>query len=102
MIPLWIHESDTVPGATSQVLGLIAERVFLGFDNARKYYRDYKCTLVGQILHPDLRKLPKDFHYWKTTKNHILVVCGSQGSKNIFNAIINTCKYIDVEWIVLL
>lgn len=102
MIPLWMHESDTVPGMTSQFLWLIADRIFLWFDNARKFYHDKKCTLVWQILHPDLSLPPKDFHYWKTTKNHVLVVCGSQWSKNIFNAIIQNCRYLDVEWIVLL
>ena len=102
MIPLWIHESDTMPWIASQFLGMIAERVYLGFDSARKYYRDKKCYLIGQIVSPYLYLPPKDFHYWKTTKNHILVVCGSQWSKNIFDAIINTCKYLDVEWIVLL
>ncbi len=101
-IPLWMHESDTVPGISSQIMWFIADRVFLGFDSARKHYRDSKCTVVWQIIHPDLRMLPKGFHYWKTTKNHVLVACGSQWSKSIFNAIINTCKYIDVEWIVLL
>ncbi len=102
MIPLWIHESDTVPGMASQLLGMIAERVYLGFDSARKFYRDKKCYLVWQIINPDLYIEPKTFHYWKTTKNHVLVVCGSQWSKNIFDSIIKSCKYLDVEWIVLL
>lgn len=102
MIPLWIHESDTIPWIGSQFLWLIAERVYLGFDSARKYYRDKKCYLIGQIIHPNFYLPAKDFHYWKTTKNHILVICWSQWSKHIFDAIIQWCKYLDVEWIVLL
>ncbi len=102
MIPLWIHESDTVPGFSNQILGLWAERVFIGFQSGTKYFRDTKCTLTWQIVHPDFFKPPKEFHYWKTKKSHVLVACGSQWSKNIFNAIVKMCRYIDVEWIVLL
>jgi UDP-N-acetylglucosamine--N-acetylmuramyl-(pentapeptide) pyrophosphoryl-undecaprenol N-acetylglucosamine transferase len=46
MIPLWIHESDTIPGKSNLLLGVIAERVFLGFDISRKHFRDMKCTVV--------------------------------------------------------
>jgi UDP-N-acetylglucosamine--N-acetylmuramyl-(pentapeptide) pyrophosphoryl-undecaprenol N-acetylglucosamine transferase len=102
MIPLWIHESDTIPGWSNRFLWLIAERIFLGFDTARKQFADLKCTVVWQIIDPEIRKPPKDYRYWKTTKNHILVICGSQGSKNIFRAISENCRHLDVEWIVLL
>lgn len=102
MIPLWLHESDTIPGRSNLLLGFLAERVFLGFDISRKYFQDTKCTVVGQIIDPDILKPAKDYRYWKTTKNHILVICGSQWSRDVFRAIAETCRHIDVEWIVLL
>ena len=102
MMPLWIHESDTIPGRNNRILGYIAERIFLGFDTTKKFFPEYKCRTVGQILSPDLQKTPKDFRYWKTGKTHILVICGSQGSKNVFDAIIKYCDKLDVEWTILL
>lgn len=101
-IPLWIHESDTIPGTSNKILGYFAERIFLGFDTAKKFFPEYKCRIVGQILSPELMKPAKDFRYWKTSKSHVLVICGSQGSKNVFDAIIKHCDRLDVEWTVLL
>lgn len=102
MIPLWIHESDTVPGWTNRILWKIAVRIFLGFDTARHYFPDAKCTVVWQIINPELIQPPKEYRYWKTKKTHIFVICGSQWSRNIFRAVAATCKYLDVEWIILL
>lgn len=44
----------------------------------------------------------KNYRYWKTNKTHIFVICGSQGSRSIFEAISYNCKQIDAEWIILL
>ena len=35
-LPLYIHESDTVPGRSNQILGRLATKIFLGFESARK------------------------------------------------------------------
>jgi UDP-N-acetylglucosamine--N-acetylmuramyl-(pentapeptide) pyrophosphoryl-undecaprenol N-acetylglucosamine transferase len=102
MIPLWIHESDTIPWRSNKILGIFAEKVFLWFVSGLKYFPKKKCTITGQILHPDLEKPPKKFKYWKTTKSHVLVLCGSQWSRNIFRAIADRCRGVDVEWIILL
>ncbi len=102
MIPLWIHESDTVPGMSNRILSIFAEKIFLGFTLAMKYFPNKKCTVTGQILHPDLLLPKKSFRYWKTRKNHVLVICWSQWSRNIFRAIANQCRWVDVEWIIVL
>ncbi len=99
---LWIHESDTVPGWSNRLLGRIAERIFLWFETARRYFPDLKCTVTGQIVNPDFLKPPKEYRYWKTDKQKIFVICGSQWSRNVFNAIAKTCKHLDVEWIIVL
>lgn len=102
MIPLWIHESDTIPGWSNKLLGKIAVRIFLWFDTARSYFKDSKCTVVWQIINPDILKPPKEYRYWKTEKTHICVICWSQWSRSIFSTIASTCKHLDVEWIIML
>lgn len=102
MIPLWIHESDTIPGLSNRFLWKIAEKIFLGFETARRFFPDLKCTVVGQIINPDIIKSPKEYRYWKTTKQHVFVICWSQWARNVFRAIAKTCKHLDVEWIILL
>ena len=78
MIPLWIHESDTIPGKSNRILGFFADHIFLGFESSITFFQKQKVTVVGQILHPDIEKPAKDFKFWKTEKTHILVICGSQ------------------------
>jgi UDP-N-acetylglucosamine--N-acetylmuramyl-(pentapeptide) pyrophosphoryl-undecaprenol N-acetylglucosamine transferase len=102
MIPLWIHESDTIPWRQNRILWFFANKVFLWFDTAMKYFQRRKVTVTGQILHPDIEKPAKDFIPWKTEKNHILVICWSQWSRNVFDAIAEYCDTLDVEWIILL
>ena len=108
-IPLYIHESDTIPGRSNRILGKIATRIFLGFEYARIYFDPKKCEVIGQILDPvfDLQhsNTPTLQHSisWKTNKPHILVICGSQWSRKIFEKIIIEfwwdSKY---EWIISL
>lgn len=105
-IPLYIHESDTIPGRSNTLLGRFATRVFLGFKSAEKYFDTKKCEVIGQILDPILeewRVKSKEWTiHWKTDKKHILVFCGSQWARAVFEEIIRTCHSLDVEWIVVL
>lgn len=103
-IPLYIHESDTVPGRSNQILGRLATKIFLGFESARKYFDAKKCEIIWQILSPIFSD--KNTHgsiSWKTDKKHILVICGSQWAKSIFEAIITQFeKNEEYEWIIAL
>ena len=108
-IPVHIHESDTIPGRSNRILGKIATRIFLGFESARIYFDPKKCEVIGQILDPvfDLQhsNIPTFQHSisWKTTKPHILVICGSQWSRTIFEKIITEFSWKSkYEWIIAL
>ncbi len=126
-IPVYIHESDTVPGRSNRILWKIAARVFLWFETAKKYFDPKKCEVVGQILDPVFwtsfvkevsvgrrissgkqnkispTPLYKEGPNWKTTKPHILVICGSQGSRAIFQEIIRNYRgNEEYEWIISL
>lgn len=103
-IPLYIHESDTVPGFSNKVLGRFAAHIFLGFEEARKYFPKDKATVVGQILHPQFfEKNPVGNIEWKTNKKRIFVSCGSQGSRKVFQTLLDQKKnFPDTEWILSL
>ena len=108
-IPLYIHESDTIPGRSNRTLWRFAKKIFLGFEDAKKYFNTEKCEVVGQILDPIFSNHPttvttyENTVIWKTDKPHILVICGSQWAKSIFDAIINQFKDdTTYEWIVAL
>ncbi len=108
-IPLYIHESDTVPGRSNRILGKFARKIFLGFDCAKQYFNSNKCEVIGQILDPIFSVEPTSISTyqstitWKTSKPHIIVICGSQGSQAIFQSIIEQFSdNNDYEWIIAL
>ena len=103
-IPLYIHESDTVPGFSNKVLGHFATRIFLGFEEAKKWFPVNKTTVVGQILHPQFfKENPSGTIEWKTDKKHVFVSCGSQGSRKIFQTLLDHRQHFpDTEWIISL
>ncbi len=108
-IPLYIHESDTVPGRSNRVLGKFATKIFLGFEWAKQYFNSNKCEAIGQILDPIFSfEFTRISTYqpsitWKTSKSHILVICGSQGSQSVFESIISQFSdNNDYEWIIAL
>jgi len=89
-IPLYIHESDTVPGFSNKILGHFATRIFLGFEEAKRYFPADKAIVIGQILHPQFFiQDPIGNIEWKTNKKHIFVSCGSQGSRKIFQTLLS-------------
>lgn len=102
-IPIFIHESDTIPGRSNLKMWFFSEKIFLGFDSTKKFFKNKNCEIVGQILDDEIfEKNPHATIAWKTKKPHILVFCGSQGAKSVFEEIIKNCQNLDVEWMIIL
>lgn len=59
---------------------------------------------MGQILHPRFFvKDPNGKIGWKTDKKHVFVSCGSQGSRKIFQALLDQKEnFSGTEWIISL
>ncbi|MDD5213617.1 MAG: UDP-N-acetylglucosamine--N-acetylmuramyl-(pentapeptide) pyrophosphoryl-undecaprenol N-acetylglucosamine transferase [Candidatus Gracilibacteria bacterium] len=78
---IYIHESDTVMGLSNKIIARLATKVFFTFDNSlidgKKYIKS------SQILNPKLIENIQD-KLEKNEKQEILVMAGSQGSKIIF------------------
>lgn len=101
-IPVFIHESDTIPGRSNLQLSKFADKIFLGFEISKKFFDPKKTTLIGQILDPRIKIKWQWKLSWKTDKTHILVFCGSQWARKIFEEIAQNCQKIDAEWIIVL
>lgn len=88
-IPIIVHESDSVPGASNLLSGKFAKKVFLSFENAMNFFNPKKTLLVGHPLRQDLvgNSAPQDFAKeemgFSSDKPLLLVLGGSQGSKRI-------------------
>ena len=99
---MFIHESDTIPGRSNMQMSYFADTIFLGFESTKKFFRKKNCITIGQIIDRRIRIPIKTDIDWKTNKIHILVFCGSQGSRRIFEEIIAHSKTLDAEWIIIL
>lgn len=86
-VPVALHESDAIPGWANRVVGRFAQRVLLNFPEASGYFSSDKVTAPGPLLSPELfegASAPRD----PKSKPVLLVLCGSQGSSRIFEALL--------------
>lgn len=92
-IPILIHESDSVPGMTNEVLCKLANRVAVAYEEAEENFPAAQVVLTGNPLRDDINKgdpneARKIFSLIES-KKVIFIWGGSQGAKNINDKIIN-------------
>ena len=85
-IPIFIHDSDSIPGLTNKISSFFARKIFLAFESAKKYFKEEKTVVVGQPIDINLiqeKIIPEDYQRFNLDLNKkiILVLGGSQGSK---------------------
>lgn len=79
---IYIHESDTVMWLSNKIIAKLATKVFFTFDNSLIDWQKYIKS--SQILNPKLIENISDEAREKNEKQEILVMAWSQGSKVIF------------------
>ncbi len=101
-IPIYTHESDSIPGLANKFISRLATIVFTSFESTAKYFSTKggsasggkvpHVALVGNPVRPELLTGDKNtalqqFNF-RADKKIILVAGGSQGSKRINDAIL--------------
>ena len=88
-IPVFIHESDAIPGLATRICAPFARRIFLGFEEvARELPRwQKKLAFVGnpvraEILDGDAKRA-QEWAQFKAEKPVLLVMGGSSGAQQI-------------------
>jgi len=93
-IPVFIHESDSVPGLANVIISKIARKVFLSFRTAEGYFKSSKIIFTGNPTRPSLasgdKSLARQHFNLKEPRPTILVLGGSQGAKLINEVIISS------------
>ena len=92
-IPIFIHESDTLPGLTNRISSFFAKKIFLAFEYAKKYFPEKKTIVVGQPIDTQLlqeKAIFEDYQRFNLDPHRkiILVLGGSQGSKFLNDLIV--------------
>lgn len=91
-IPIFIHDSDCVPGLANSILGKLATRVAVSYPEAEREFTPGRVALTGnpvsaEINQGDPEKARKMFSLTDIKKT-IFVYGGSQGSQLINNKVI--------------
>ena len=93
-IPIYIHESDSVPGLSNKLMGWMAKAVFISFRSAEKYFKAGKAFLVGNPIRKDIfgadRNASAELLGLALDKRTILVLGGSQGAQRINKIILDS------------
>lgn len=92
MIPVYTHESDSVPGLANKFISGLATAVFTSFESTAKYFKSGKAILVGNPVRPEILGGDKatalqQFNF-RADRKTILVTGGSQGAKRVNDAIL--------------
>ena len=94
LIPIYIHESDSVPGLSNKFIGGMARVVFISFKSAEKYFKAGKAFLVGNPVRKDIfgadRNASTEFLGLAMDKKTILVLGGSQGAQKVNEIVLNS------------
>jgi len=93
-IPVYTHESDSVPGLANRIIGRLSRTVFTSFESAAKYFKPGKAVLVGNPVRTELltgeRSAALQQFNLRTDKKTILIAGGSQGAKHINDAVLES------------
>lgn len=90
-IPLFIHESDAVPGISNRLLGYLAARIAVAFPEAAATFPAQKTAVTGNPIRQAIvggsRDEAKKLFGLVGEKPLLLILGGSQGSRRI-NALV--------------
>jgi UDP-N-acetylglucosamine--N-acetylmuramyl-(pentapeptide) pyrophosphoryl-undecaprenol N-acetylglucosamine transferase len=82
-IPILIHEQNSIPGATNKLLGKIADKVAVSFNESLKYFPANKTIETGNLIREELAVTKKETSPSPSGKFNVLVLGGSQGAHSI-------------------
>ncbi|MEI8061757.1 MAG: UDP-N-acetylglucosamine--N-acetylmuramyl-(pentapeptide) pyrophosphoryl-undecaprenol N-acetylglucosamine transferase [bacterium] len=93
-IPVFIHESDSVPGRVNAWAGKFAARIAVSYKEAGEFFPKDKVAYTGQPVRREIRDVLSTgaFEYLNLEKDVpvILILGGSSGAQIINDAILNS------------
>lgn len=107
-IPVYIHESDAVPGLTNKISSRFAKKIFSSFETIKNYFPTSKNILTGNPIRSDILELvEKESRETAKAKlgippqnKLIFVLGGSQGAVRINDFILENIKeFAKMGWI---
>jgi len=92
LIPVFVHESDSVPGRANKWAGRFAARVALSYAEAAEYFTNKNVAYTGQPIRKAVTQPLKEGSYiffdLDSSTSTIFILGGSQGAEIINNTIL--------------
>lgn len=89
-----ILEQNSVPGLTNRILGRAANKIFVAFDESKKFFPCGKVILAGNPVRKEILKISNFRFQISNSKFTILVFGGSQGAKAVNAAFLDAVEYL--------
>lgn len=101
-IPIFIHESDSIPGTTNALSANFAKRIAVAFSKTLEFFDEKKTALVGNPLRPFLLEKDEELTQAKAKQIFgfdpdfplVLILGGSQGSVRINDFMLDNVKQL--------
>lgn len=97
-IPVMIHESDAVPGRVNRWAAKFAKRIAISFPESAKYFPAKKTAFTGNPVRREILgstfEEAKEVFQLEPSLPTLLVLGGSQGSKNINDTVLDAAGEI--------
>ncbi|MBI5413849.1 undecaprenyldiphospho-muramoylpentapeptide beta-N-acetylglucosaminyltransferase [Candidatus Peregrinibacteria bacterium] len=86
-IPVWIHEADLTPGLATKICVPFAGKIWLSFEESRRFYKGRNVEVVGNPVRSSILKGDKKRGYKFTGFSEKMPVClvigGSTGAQSL-------------------
>lgn len=93
-IPIFLHDSDAVPGFTSRMLSKLAKKVFISFEAAGPYFPAHQTVLVGNPVRESVLDGEKNeallFFKFTPALPTVFISGGSQGAQRINQLVVES------------
>jgi UDP-N-acetylglucosamine--N-acetylmuramyl-(pentapeptide) pyrophosphoryl-undecaprenol N-acetylglucosamine transferase len=98
-IPTAIHEQNSIPGITNRILAPLVKKVFISFEESKRYFKKGNFFLTGNPIRDELLNPEKSLEWGSKSNDYtinqrfvILVMGGSQGARTINKAVLFALK----------
>ena len=96
-IPTVIQEQNSYPGITNKILGKRVNKICVAYDNLDRFFDKKKIVFTGNPVRSDIKKIDikttSAFNFkLEENKKTLLIIGGSNGSREINKAILNNLE----------
>lgn len=92
-----ILEQNALPGLTNKILGKMVDRVYIAFEESRKFFPGGRTILTGNPIRQDIVK-KTDNGALRHEKFTLFVFGGSQGATAVNAAFLDAIEYLTDIW----